>query len=279
MDIIDLSVPLEKVVHDSEPKLNYIDHKKGAFLLGLVNVLDHNPFKFIKNVISYLIGINKISVKDFPDKYGLAWEDFKGDTHTGTHLDAPYHFGPIVNGHPAKTIDQIPLDWCFRPGIILDMREVSGNVVHIDDVKKALEKLSIKLSPFDIVLFYTGGGDHWNTRDYIHSHKSIHEDVIIFLVKQKIKIIGIDGFTIDLPFKEMFEAYNRTKDPGKLWPSHFIGRKVEYLHIENICNLEKLINNPTGYFISCFPIKIRNASAGWVRLIAIDKKNISVKVS
>jgi kynurenine formamidase len=43
-------------------------------------------------------------------------------THAGTHLDAPYHYGPtMVDGTPARTIDKVPLSWCFSDAVVLDM--------------------------------------------------------------------------------------------------------------------------------------------------------------
>jgi kynurenine formamidase len=46
-------------------------------------------------------------------------------THNGTHLDAPYHFASTMNhGEPAITIDEVPLEWCFQPGVKLDFCDI-----------------------------------------------------------------------------------------------------------------------------------------------------------
>ena len=42
-------------------------------------------------------------------------------THSGTHVDAPLHYGPSANGH-TRTIDEVPLEWCFGNGVRLDFR-------------------------------------------------------------------------------------------------------------------------------------------------------------
>src|SRR5437667_3320375 len=52
---------------------------------------------------------------------GWAIEEVQAITHTGTHVDAPYHYGAMSEGRPARTIDEVPLEWCFAPGIVLDM--------------------------------------------------------------------------------------------------------------------------------------------------------------
>ena len=58
-------------------------------------------------------------------------------THNGTHLDAPYHFASTMNrGERAITIDEVPLEWCFQPGVKLDFRHFpDGYVVAAGDVE------------------------------------------------------------------------------------------------------------------------------------------------
>ena len=52
-----------------------------------------------------------------------------------------------------------------------------------------------------------------------------------------------------------------------IWEGHRAGREIGYCHIEKLHNLEKLPSK--GFTISCFPVKIHAASAGWTRAIAI----------
>jgi kynurenine formamidase len=276
MRIIDLSHNLQNVVFDKDPKIKYLNHKKGGNLLGMVSILDPSPVKMFFNLILYVLGIKKISHKQFPDENGLAWEYIKTDSHSGTHLDAPYHFGPLVNGEKAKTIDEIPLEWCMSDGVALDFSSLKTNTINLSDIKENLAKIKYTIKPFDIVLVYSGASKQWNTPNYTTSHKSVSIDAISWLVEKGVKIIATDGHTIDLPFKEMLNNYSKTKESKYLWPGHFIGRNVEYLHIENTNNIDKLLDNPFGYIISCLPIKIKNGSAGWVRMIAIDKRNITI---
>ena len=40
--------------------------------------------------------------------------------NAGTHIDAPYHFGPTSDGQRARTIDDLPLDWFYSDGVVLD---------------------------------------------------------------------------------------------------------------------------------------------------------------
>jgi len=52
-----------------------------------------------------------------------------------------------------------------------------------------------------------------------------------------------------------------------IWEGHKAGRDIGYCHLEKLHNLEVL--PPTGFTIACFPMKIRAASAGWTRAVAI----------
>jgi len=84
-----------------------------------------------------------VKPEDLPDGEAWAIEKIELITHNGTHLDAPYHFASTMNhGERAITIDEVPLDWCFQPGVKLDFRHFSdGYVVTADDVKKELERI------------------------------------------------------------------------------------------------------------------------------------------
>ena len=82
---------------------------------------------FVKNqshafgawVIRWLFGIKKQHLRT-----GLGWanDTIKLSTHGTTHVDAPWHYAPTSEGRPAKTIDEVPLDWCYGPGVKLDIR-------------------------------------------------------------------------------------------------------------------------------------------------------------
>src|SRR5262245_47385442 len=74
---------------------------------------------------------------------GLGWavEEVQAITHTGTHVDAPYHYGPTSEGRPARTIDQVPLEWCFAPGVVLDVRHKAvGDFITVADLDAALRQ-------------------------------------------------------------------------------------------------------------------------------------------
>jgi kynurenine formamidase len=64
----------------------------------------------------------------------------------------PYH--PTMDkGQRALTIDEIPLDWCFSDGVVLDFRhKADGERITVDDVQKELQRIDYEIKPLDIVL-------------------------------------------------------------------------------------------------------------------------------
>src|SRR5690349_19597089 len=106
---IDLSVPISpRTAEPQPPRIDYVDHHHSATeLAGVATQLARQAAPQAATPI--------LTEDMFQNRLGLANENLQLDTHAGTHMDAPWHFGPLSAGLPAKTIDQIPLDWCFGP--------------------------------------------------------------------------------------------------------------------------------------------------------------------
>jgi len=248
--VIDLSVPIEnKAKSEPQPaKILYESHKEGIKMAEPAGVRGD----------------------DFPDGLGLASEELTLITHVGTHLDAPYHFGPLVEGKPAKTIDQIPLDWCIGNGVVLDLsyKEDTAPIQEVD-IENAIKQINYDIQPWDIVLIRTDRDKLWGSRNYPWVHPGMTREATLYLLEKGIKIIGTDAYGFDRPFTVMFKE---TKEGNRdaLWPAHFTGRDREYLHIEKLANLDKLPSY--GFIFIAFPILIKSASAGWVRAVALIPK-------
>ena len=76
-----------------------------------------------------------------------------------------------------------------------------------------------------------------------------------------------DGWSWDAPFVHTRARYIKTGNASLIWEGHRAGREIGYCHIEKLHNLEQLPS--TGFTVSCFPVKIERASAGWTRAVAI----------
>jgi len=197
-----------------------------------------------------------------------AWEEITLITHNGTHLDAPWHFYPTSEGKPSKTIDQVPLEWCIGDGVVLNLtHKKPGELITEDDVKEALEKINYKIKPYDIVLIRTDSDKKWGTVSYLEEFPGMGRESTLYLLDRGVKIIGIDAFGYDRPFKKMAEDFKKGI-PNARWPAHNLGKEREYCHIERLANLDK-IPVPYGFTVMVLPILIEGASAGWIRAAAI----------
>ena len=92
-------------------------------------------------------------------------------------------------------------------------------------------------------------------------------EATLFLTSRGVRITGTDAWSWDAPFPSTAARFARDKDPAIIWEGHKAGREIGYGHIEKLSNLEALPAH--GFMVACFPIKIKAASAGWTRAVAI----------
>ena len=198
-----------------------------------------------------------------------AAETVKLTTHNGTHLDAPWHYHPTMDGgERAITIDEVPLEWCFRPGVKLDFRHFeNGYVATAKDVEAELKRIGYELQPFDIVVVNTAAGAALGDPDFVNIGCGMGYEATMYLLERGVRVTGTDAWSWDAPFKYTAERVAETGDTSLIWEGHKAGADIGYCHLEKMHNLEAL--PPFGYTISCFPHKIKGASAGWTRAVAI----------
>ncbi|MCB5364143.1 cyclase family protein [Pusillimonas sp. CC-YST705] len=211
--------------------------------------------------------------EDFPDGEAAAAEWVRLTTHSGTHLDAPWHFHSTMDAKlgeskPSITIDQVPLEWCFQPGVKLDFRHLpDGYVVSAAEVDAELKRIGHRLQPLEIVVVNTRAGERYGHNDYINAGCGMGYEATMYLLERGVRLTGTDAWSWDAPFKYTAERFRETGDTSLLWEGHKAGRDIGYCHLEKLHNLEALPAD--GFLISCFPHKIRAASAGWTRAVAI----------
>jgi kynurenine formamidase len=251
LELIDLSDLLRNATSAVEPmphRIDYFDHAQTAAL-----------------------GHFDIAPEDWKDGLAYATETVTATTHCGTHMDAPWHYAPTSGGRPARTIDEVPLDWCLRPGVLLDMRGVDRvRGITADDVEAELERIEYAIKPFDIVLVWTGAAEHFGEPDYHLWGPGLRRSATAWLVERGVRIIGIDAWGLDRPF-DVMAAEVRAGDREQLWESHKYGAECEYLQLERLTNLESL-PRPHGFLVAAFPCRIERASAAWTRVVAIVDK-------
>jgi kynurenine formamidase len=220
----------------------------------------------VKDVVQFFPGL---AAEQLPDAEGWAIEWIRLMTHNGTHLDAPYHFASTMNkGERAITIDEVPLEWCFQPGVKLDFRHLpDGYVVTAQDVEKELARVEHALRPLEIVVVNTRAGAAYGTPGYVAAGAGMGREATLYLLERGVRVTGTDAWSWDAPFVHTKAKFQQTGDASLIWEGHKAGRDIGYCHLEKLHNLEALPAD--GFTIACFPVKIRGASAGWTRAVAI----------
>ncbi|MCX7678449.1 MAG: cyclase family protein [Spirochaetes bacterium] len=250
---IDLSIAIEPDLPSDPPmmipKIQYCTHDEGAEQMKL-----------------FFPGIEPS--KDLPNGKGWAVEFVTLSTHSGTHLDAPWHYHPTMDGgKKALSIDEIPLEWCVGNGVKLDFRDFpDGYQVSAVEMEEAFRKLNYDLREGDIVLINTGADKWWGTPEYLVKGCGMGRDATLWLLRRGVRVVGTDAWSWDRPLPFTAEEFSKTRNASIIWEGHFAGIEKGYCHIEKLTNLDKL--PPFGFTFYCFPIKIKGASAGWIRAVA-----------
>ena len=253
MRIVDLSAPIAPSHPDALPferiDIRYTSHAEGA---AQVQALFQVPPTLLR------------------DGEGWAIEEFvKLGTHSVTHVDAPWHYNSRIAGQRAATVDELPLEWFFSDGIVVDMtRKADGEVIEAAELEAEFARLAYALQPLDIVLIRTGRDSYYGQADYAFRGCAVSAAATRWLYERGVRVMGIDAWGWDGPLdRQAREALTR-QEPGVFWAAH--QADLAYSQIERLVNLASL---PTaGFKVACFPLKIQGASAGPARVVAIVPK-------
>ena len=250
--IIDLSKPIQYNANDPffmKVKIQHKPHRKGRFL------------------IRFFLGL---PARLFPKGF-IGWADDtirKMGVHSTTHIDAPWHYSPTVNGEKAKTIDEIPLEWCYGKGIVLNMSHKADNeLITVADLEADLQRSGAEIEPGTIVLIRTDRDRFMGTKEFPDRGTGMSPEATHWLIDQGVKVMGIDQWGWDAPLRYQVQEAKRTNNPELFWQAHLVGQEKEYCHMEQLTNLAALPDQ--GFKVAVFPLKIVGASAAPARVVAI----------
>jgi len=192
-----------------------------------------------------------------PQPSFIPWENVKEDgynlellflsTHTGTHMDAPYHF--LENG--AK-IHDISLKKFVSEAVLIKSKKKGDESITKTDIQK-FEKKHGKIASFSSVIFYTGWQRNLQKKYYFEKNPGLSVSAAKYLASKKINLVGIDSPSIDLGKDSKFSV-------------HQIFAKKGILVVENLANLEKI--KSSKFHLVVLPLKLKNATGSPVRAIA-----------
>ena len=168
-------------------------------------------------------------------------------SHTGTHVDAPYHF--VKKG---KKIHELDPSRFLQNAILIKIKSKSNYSITKSDIV-SFEKKHGKIPNGATIVFATGWNDSISRKDFFDANPGLSESAAKYLVSKKANLVGIDSPSID--------AGNNTK-----FTAHHVLLKENVLILENLCNLSKIKN--THFNLIAIPLKLQNATGSPVRAIA-----------
>jgi kynurenine formamidase len=247
MPLVDLSLPIRsdpaEMPEPLRTEIEYVDHAGGAAQ------------------IQALFGVGPELLRD-----GEGWttETFlRFGTHNSTHVDAPWHYNSTIVGERAQAIDELPLDWFFAPGVMIDATDrADGEALSAADVE---ERVPRQLESKDIVVVHSGRDAYADDLDYIARGPGVTAEATRWLFERGVRVMGIDAWSWDAPLHLQAEEAKRTGEAGVFWAAHQVD--LPYAQIERLCNLAELPLQ--GFHVACFPLRIEGASAAPARVVAI----------
>jgi kynurenine formamidase len=214
--------------------------------------------------IEALLGVPKRLLRD---EEGWTTETFTNfGTHNSTHVDAPWHYNSTIGGERAQTIDELPLDWFFSDGVVLDMTaKGDGEAIDVADLEAELQRIGHELKQRDIVLVRTGRDAHFTEPGYVALGPAVTPAATHWLWDRGVRVMGIDAWGWDGPLHLQAQEALERDEPGVFWAAH--QADLPYSQIERLVNLAEL--PPTGFQVACFPLRIVGGSAAPARVVAI----------
>ena len=249
--MIDLTKPIQ--YYPQEPfvmkvKIKHKSHQIGKYLLPLLGL----PFRLLP--------------KGF-----IGWADDtikKMGVHSVTHVDAPWHYGPVVGGKKAATIDELPLEWFYGDGVVIDMTHKKDmELITKADLAQFVETSGIHIQPGAIVLIRTDGDRLMGKKGYMTHGTGVSGEATEWLIDQGVKLMGIDQWGWDRPLAKTAKLVRGGADRETFWEGHRVGHSKEYCHIEQIVGLHQLPKD--GFTVMALPLPLVGCSASPIRLIAI----------
>ncbi len=173
--------------------------------------------------------------------------------HGPTHIDSVSHLSRDPN---AESVDQLSLEKCITSGVCVDVSDVPLKTQFgREKIQFELKKHGLDIRPADTVLFYTAHYDRYYGQPiYMTDYPGLNREATEYIIDR-----GAVNFGVDSPSPDMW--YDKT------YPCHTVCAERRVTHIENLCNLDKLLGKRFTFI--ALPLKIRGGTGSPVRAVAI----------
>jgi len=169
-------------------------------------------------------------------------------SHSGTHMDAPSHFIP-----GAKCIDQIDLNKCIGPALLIDLGEVTENFLiepeHIDRYKN-------KICRGSRIILKTSWSKYYGQPIFRDQCPRISIELARHLADLDINLIGVEPPSVA-------DVHNKSE----LVSVHRAFLEKEIVIVEGLCNLDKI--SQEEFTIMAFPLPVNGGDGSPCRVVAL----------
>lgn len=169
-------------------------------------------------------------------------------THTGTHLDAPYHFAK-----KGRKVHQISLNRLIQRATLMRIPKLEDQCITKDEIV-SFEGQHGSITKGATIIFNTGWSKSINRPTYFKKNPGISMDAAQYIVARGANMVGIDSPSIDSGAADAF-------------PAHNILAENDILILENLINLEKICR--TRFDLVVLPLKLHGATGSPIRAIAL----------
>jgi arylformamidase len=171
-------------------------------------------------------------------------------SHTGTHVDAPWHYRP-----EGKRVHELPVGRFVATGHVLDFRGLRGKGrITPAMLRSARSRLDLPVRAGDAVLLRTGWERRRGSKAYLFENPGLSGPGASELVRWGAGLVGIDTANLDHP-----EAAD--------YPAHHAILKVGIPIIENVANLSAIGSAP--FHLVALPLRLKGATGSPVRAVAL----------
>lgn len=182
------------------------------------------------------------------EKHGYNLELLFLSSHSGTHIDAPFHF--IKGGSKVHEISPKRL---ISNANRIKIKKKPDQLISKSDIIN-FEREFGKIPKFSAIIFETGWQVNLKKSYFFTKNPGLSLSAAKYLVRKKINLVGIDTPSIDRGKNFKFSV-------------HKVLLKNNVLIVENLCNLEKIPKNQFKLIV--LPLKLLNATGSPVRAIAL----------